>query len=185
MPELKLNGKTYSGSTNYASSISYTEDDGSKTTVQDKISELNSNKVDKTNPTLTWNINTESDNKALIDLRMSGTDGTRDLSLVRTDKNGNTTFNTLIDENGVFLPVMDSGWVEVTPSAANTPTKKAVTFNRAFDKKPYVVVSPMTSEIGTKVKGVAAQNFTTTGFDVWLNRTDTTATGISWIAIGI
>lgn len=43
MPEFKLNGKTYSGSTNYASAISYTEDDGSKTTVQDKISELNSN----------------------------------------------------------------------------------------------------------------------------------------------
>lgn len=40
MPEFKLNGKTYSGSTNYASAISYTEDDGSKTTVQDKISEL-------------------------------------------------------------------------------------------------------------------------------------------------
>ena len=43
MPEFKLNGKTYSGSTNYASAITYTEDDGSKTTVQDKISELNSN----------------------------------------------------------------------------------------------------------------------------------------------
>lgn len=43
MPEFKLNGKTYSGSTNYASAISYTEDDGSKTTVQDKIDELNSN----------------------------------------------------------------------------------------------------------------------------------------------
>ena len=43
MPEFKLNGKTYSGSTSYASAISYTEDDGSKTTVQDKISELNSN----------------------------------------------------------------------------------------------------------------------------------------------
>lgn len=43
MPEFKLNGKTYSGSTNYASAITYTEDDGSKTTIQDKISELNSN----------------------------------------------------------------------------------------------------------------------------------------------
>ena len=47
MPEFKLNGKTYSGSTNYASAISYTEDDGSKTTVQDKISELNSNLNDQ------------------------------------------------------------------------------------------------------------------------------------------
>ena len=43
MPEFKLNGKTYSGSTNYASAISYTEEDGSKTTVQDKISEQNKN----------------------------------------------------------------------------------------------------------------------------------------------
>lgn len=43
MPELKLNGKTYSGSTNYASAIKYVEDDGSKTTVQDKISEQSKN----------------------------------------------------------------------------------------------------------------------------------------------
>ena len=47
MPEFKLNGKTYSGSTNYASAINYTEADGSKTTVQDKISELNCNFVHK------------------------------------------------------------------------------------------------------------------------------------------
>lgn len=45
MPEFKLNGKTYSGSTSYASAISYTEEDGSKTTVQDKISELYSRPV--------------------------------------------------------------------------------------------------------------------------------------------
>ena len=43
MPEFKLNGKTYSGSTSYASAIDYTEADGSKTTVQDKISELDEN----------------------------------------------------------------------------------------------------------------------------------------------
>ena len=59
MPELKLNGKTYSGSTNYASAITYTEDDGSKTTIQDKISELNSN-IDEQNK----NINTLNTNKA-------------------------------------------------------------------------------------------------------------------------
>ena len=43
MPEFKLNGKTYSGSTSYASAIDYTETDGSKTTVQDKISEMDEN----------------------------------------------------------------------------------------------------------------------------------------------
>ena len=43
MPELKLNGKTYSGSTNYASAIEYVEEDGSRTTVQDKIDEQNKN----------------------------------------------------------------------------------------------------------------------------------------------
>ena len=48
MPELKLNGKTYSGSTNYASAIEYVEEDGSKTTVQDKIEEINEN-LDITN----------------------------------------------------------------------------------------------------------------------------------------
>ena len=48
MPEFKLNGKTYSGSTSYASAIDYTEADGSKTTVQDKISEMDSN-IDELN----------------------------------------------------------------------------------------------------------------------------------------
>ena len=45
MPEFKLNGKTYSGSTSYASAIDYTEADGSKTTVQDKISEIDGDKL--------------------------------------------------------------------------------------------------------------------------------------------
>lgn len=37
MPEFKLNGKTYSGSTNYASAITYIKEDGSKTTVQKEL----------------------------------------------------------------------------------------------------------------------------------------------------
>ena len=41
MPTFKLNGKTYSGSTSYASAIEYIEKDGTKTTVQDKIDEQN------------------------------------------------------------------------------------------------------------------------------------------------
>ena len=40
MPTFKLNGNTYSGSTNYASAIGYIEKDGTKTTVQNKIEEL-------------------------------------------------------------------------------------------------------------------------------------------------
>lgn len=43
MPEFKLNGKTYSGSTSYTSTISYIEEDGSKTTVQNELDELNMN----------------------------------------------------------------------------------------------------------------------------------------------
>lgn len=43
MPKFILDGKEYGGSTNYASAIEYIEEDGNKTTVQDKISELNSN----------------------------------------------------------------------------------------------------------------------------------------------
>lgn len=45
MPTFKLNGNTYSGSTNYASAIEYIEKDGTKTTVQDKIDEQNRNIV--------------------------------------------------------------------------------------------------------------------------------------------
>lgn len=37
MPEFRLNNKIYCGSSNQASAISYVNEDGSKTTVQDKI----------------------------------------------------------------------------------------------------------------------------------------------------
>lgn len=43
MGKLVMNGKLYSGSSNYASAINYTEEDGRETTVQNKIEEINSN----------------------------------------------------------------------------------------------------------------------------------------------
>lgn len=40
MSKLYINGKVCSGSTSYASAVEYTEEDGNKTNVQDKIREL-------------------------------------------------------------------------------------------------------------------------------------------------
>lgn len=77
------------------------------------------------------------------------------------------------------------GWIEVTPSSANTPTKKTVTFPRVFKNKPMVVACPMGTEGGRKVSGCSVNNFSTTGFDLYLTRTDTVTTGVAWIAIGI
>ena len=70
------------------------------TTVEAELSGLNSNKANKTDPTLTWNLNPGTDNEATIELREAGNSPTKSLSIVRTDKNGNKVFTTLVNYDG-------------------------------------------------------------------------------------
>ena len=95
----------------------------------------------------------------------------------RVDKDGNiVTVGTLTAAN------VTSGRVTITPSAANTPTSINVTGLSISGTNIRVVACPGTSVPGTQVTGVGVTNITSTGFTVWLTRTNTTATGIDWIA---
>ena len=75
------------------------------------------------------------------------------------------------------------GFVNVTP-VANTPTKAHVTFPQAYAESPTVVVSGVSAVIGSALQGVSTANISTTGFDVYVYRTNATVTAVMWIAAG-
>lgn len=92
------------------------------------------------------------------------------------------TFDDTITMQGYTMPVVQYGSVSITPSAANTPTSKEVTFAKAFAAMPTVVATAASSVVGTVVLGVGVSNVTKTGFTIWITRTNTTSTGINWVA---
>lgn len=75
------------------------------------------------------------------------------------------------------------GFVNVTPTA-NAPTAQHVSFSDAFAEDPTVVVSAVSAVPGTAVQAVSAANISTTGFDVYVYRTNSTVTAVMWIAAG-
>lgn len=95
------------------------------------------------------------------------------------DKDGNTATPGVLTAGNIV-----TGRVTITPTAANTPTSFSVTGLNIKGSNIRVVATPSTSLPGTRVTGVGVTNVTSTGFLVWVTRTDTTATGIDWIAIG-
>lgn len=80
------------------------------------------------------------------------------------------------------------GNVNITPTAAGTPTTAIVTFERPFTATPTVLVTPVSSVPQTLA--VATQRATDLVGDpkiamaVTLTREGTTTTGINWLAIG-
>jgi hypothetical protein len=77
-----------------------------------------------------------------------------------------------------------AGQTGVTP-VANTPTKVAVTFPRAFASQPVVTVTANSAVPGSGVQEVTCANITTIGCDLYIYRTNTTATELHWIAVGL
>ena len=84
---------------------------------------------------------------------------------------------------GFRVPEIQKGSVSITPSAANTPTAKIVTFDKAFSGTPAVVANPLTTVLGTYVMGACAANPSETQVTIYLTRTNVSATGVQWIAI--
>jgi len=76
---------------------------------------------------------------------------------------------------------MQAGKVTITP-VANTNTSLAVTFPTPFASAPKVVVTPITSQPFTEVKGFSVSSVTTTGFTLWVQRSNATPTEVSWMA---
>ena len=76
------------------------------------------------------------------------------------------------------------GETSVTPTAANTPTSKTVSFSTTYTDNPIVMVTMLSTAPGTSVTGVAAGNISTTSFNAYVTRTNTTSTTVMWLAIG-
>lgn len=76
------------------------------------------------------------------------------------------------------------GYVDVTPSAANTPTSKTITFPYAFTSAPKVALGLRATVPGTQVTGVSVASESTTGCTIYVTRTNTTSTRVHWIAAG-
>ena len=83
----------------------------------------------------------------------------------------------------IFIPMVQSGSVDITPSAAKTPTKAMVTFPVPFPSTPTVVVSPSVVNPGTVTLGASVAAVSATSVNIWLTRTNTTTTTLYWQAI--
>ena len=75
-----------------------------------------------------------------------------------------------------------SGLIAITPSKANTPTVKTLTFPTPFSGAPVVMLTPQSTVPGTVVTGVGVSSVTAKKCSVYLTRTNTTKTYIYWFA---
>ena len=104
-------------------------------------------------------------------LQMQG----RDLTIV-----ANKTAQTRL----AAAPVIATGSVSITPTAANAPTSADITFPTGrFSVAPVVQVTAATSVPGSQVTGVGVTNVTSTGCRVFVTRINTTATPVNWTAV--
>ncbi|WP_423058714.1 hypothetical protein [Brevibacterium linens] len=90
------------------------------------------------------------------------------------------------EANGTMtgIPNMAAGTVIITPTAANTPTRVAVTFpSGKFSSPPIVVVSASTTVPGVTVTGTAVASTSATSFEAVVTRTNKTDTRVNWIAM--
>lgn len=81
--------------------------------------------------------------------------------------------------------VLVQGYTLVTNSggASGNPTANAVGFGLTFNSVPTVIVGA-NSTVPMTVRSQGTGGITTTGMDLYTFRSNTTATGIHWIAIG-
>lgn len=102
------------------------------------------------------------------------------------DGNGNDIVNLNAQEcyiQRLRVGNIQSGVESINPEA-NTPTSVNVEFSNEYSSPPVVVATPVTTVPGKTVTGVGVNNITTTGFTLWVTRTNTTETSVNWIAIG-
>lgn len=76
------------------------------------------------------------------------------------------------------------GRVNITPSAADTPTPVSVTGLSLKGSNFRALATASTSLPGRAVTGVSVTNASATGLTIWLTRTNTTTTGVDWMLIG-
>ncbi|MFJ9012355.1 hypothetical protein [Streptomyces canus] len=124
-----------------------------------------------------------------------GTSDHRALLILESLYAGQTPYVYVQGENSTqcnfdVLGVMTSsnwayGTVNITPSAANTPTSLAVTGLSVKGSTFYAFAAPQTAAPGTNVTGVGTTAVTASGLTVWVTRTNTTTTVVNWMVIGL
>ncbi|AKZ60824.1 putative PCQ3_55 (plasmid) [Streptomyces ambofaciens ATCC 23877] len=95
------------------------------------------------------------------------------------DKDGNTTVSGMLTTGNQAV-----GRVTITPSAANTPTSTTVTYAQLKGTTFDGFACSATTVPGTRVTGVSMSAVSATSAVVWMTRTDTNATSVSWQVIG-
>jgi hypothetical protein len=99
-------------------------------------------------------------------------------SIVAGGQRGNLLLN-----GGNSNPILIQwGRVSITPATANAVTKSAIKFDWSYQGIPAVFTEMSTSAPATI--DISAGDITATGFNIYLQRTNTTATSIMWWAIG-
>lgn len=99
-------------------------------------------------------------------------------SIVAGGQQGNLLLN-----GGNSNPILIQwGRVSITPTAANTVTKSAIKFIWGYQGIP-AVFTELSSGAPATID-ISAGDITATGFNIYLQRTNTTATSIMWWAIG-
>ncbi len=133
--------------------------------------------------TTTKDVFLENDKRRVtFSLNASGDMGLYDSGVgwsIKVDSNNNVN----IPNGRLIAPKsIAHGSVSITPSAANTPTSKAVTWT-AMSAVPSIVVTPYTGVPGTQVTGCAVNNPSKTGCSIVATRTNTSAFTVYYIAI--
>lgn len=93
------------------------------------------------------------------------------------------TVPTAAQINRAISPASQAGKVRVDP-IANVPTEAHVAFDKPFPVPPVVLAVPQSTVPGSTVRAVWVdkQSITREGFDVWVVRTSSTNTLVSWQA---
>jgi hypothetical protein len=90
---------------------------------------------------------------------------------------------TISDNGTVRVKNIQIGVVSITPTAANTTTSKAFTFTEAFENVPVVMVLPR-SRAPQEITTYAVHDISTTGFTLYMRRTNRTQTQFMYLAVG-
>ena len=110
------------------------------------------------------------------------------LFIVGNGTGGKTSNAMVVTEEGDIQASSFNGHTittgtEICAAVANKPTATHVKFQETLPKVPAVLLDPLTAVPGTVFKGCSATNITTTGFDLYVTRTDNGDTSVKWVAI--
>lgn len=123
----------------------------------------------------------------LFNLETSGNVGLYDRGngewILSSGSTGNVGIPHPLNVGGrLSAPNIVSGTVTITPTAADTPTGKAVTWSN-MGGTPNVVATARTTAPGTVVKAVSVYDKSATGCTIYVTRSNTTGTPVDYIAI--